>query len=250
MAAITTRAGKGSAMTNNEVDDNVLFHDTKGADIASASTVNLDAATGRYLHITGTTGVTAFTLGAGKERVVVFDGACTITHNASSLISHTGASFTTAAGDIMKLRAETANNVRIVGYLRKDVVGAILGANTYTGDQTLGNNALKTIKTATFNGQIANAGTSGAIAIDWRDGNFQTQAEPTGTITYTFTAPPGIGRLQLLIISDGTSTAQTINFPASVKQLGTTWAGANNKNTLLTFFYDGTSYWMIGSNEV
>jgi len=90
MAAITTRAGKGTPLSNNEIDDNVLFHDTKGADIASAGTVNLDTATGRWLHITGTTNITAFTLGAGRERTVVFDGILTLTHNASSLICPTG----------------------------------------------------------------------------------------------------------------------------------------------------------------
>lgn len=137
MAAITTRAGKGSPLTNNEIDNNVLFHDTKGADIASAGTVDLDAATGRWVHITGTTGITAFTLGAGRERTVVFDGALTLTHNASSLICPTGANITTAAGDTARIFAETANNVRIISYVRKSGKALVETATgTNTGDET------------------------------------------------------------------------------------------------------------------
>lgn len=137
MAAITTRAGKGTPLSNNEIDDNVLFHDTKGADIASAGTVNLDTATGRWLHITGTTNITAFTLGAGRERTVVFDGILTLTHNASSLICPTGANITTAAGDTARLFAETANNVRVINYTRKNGKAlAETATGTNTGDET------------------------------------------------------------------------------------------------------------------
>ena len=62
------------------------FH-TKSSNIASASTVDLSAATGDLVHITGTTAITAFsTQTAGNERTIVFDGALTLTHNATSLI--------------------------------------------------------------------------------------------------------------------------------------------------------------------
>ena len=44
------------------------------------------------------------------------------------------------------------------------------------------------------------SGTSGAQTVDWTKGNHQIQPEPTGTITYTFTAPPGPCHLQLLIV--------------------------------------------------
>lgn len=127
--------------------------------------------------------------------------------------------------------------------------------NTFTALQTfssgiaLNNANIATIKTATFNSQTALVGTSGSITINWDTAQNQRQPEPTGTITYTFTAPPGPCHLQLLIDSDGTSTAQTINWPGSVIFLGSTWSGANNKRSVINFWYDGTNYFAIGTNQ-
>lgn len=114
----------------------------------------------------------------------------------------------------------------------------------------LGNTAVTGFKTATFNSQTTIATTTGAITVDWTSAQNQKQTEPTGTITYTFTAPPGVGHLQLLIDSDGTSTAQTINWPGTVIFFGTTWAGVANKKAIINFWYDGTNYYAIGTNQV
>lgn len=113
----------------------------------------------------------------------------------------------------------------------------------------LGNSNLTGIKNATFNSQTTIATTTGAITVDWTTAQNQKQTEPTGTITYTFTAPPGPCHLQLLIDSDGTSTAQTINWPGTLIWLGSVWAGANNKKAIINFWYDGTNYFAIGSNQ-
>lgn len=71
----------------------------KGADIASAATVDLSAATGNGVHITGTTAITAVTLGSGMWRQVIFDGILTLTHHATNNNLPGGANITTAAGD-------------------------------------------------------------------------------------------------------------------------------------------------------
>lgn len=71
----------------------------KGADIASAATVNLSTATGNTVHITGTTAITAFTMVAGEVVDVIFDGALTLTHHATNNNLPSGANITTAAGD-------------------------------------------------------------------------------------------------------------------------------------------------------
>lgn len=92
----------------------------KGADIASAATLDLDSATGNYLHVTGTTTVTAITLASGAERTVVFDGALTLTHNATSLMLPGGANIATAAGDRAIFRGEGSGNVRCIAYTRAD----------------------------------------------------------------------------------------------------------------------------------
>jgi hypothetical protein len=94
------------------------LNEAQGADIASAGTVNLTTATGNYVHITGTTTITAITLAQGAPRTVVFDGALTLT-NGASLLLPTGANITTAAGDTAVFRGEAAGVVRCVFYYRK-----------------------------------------------------------------------------------------------------------------------------------
>lgn len=69
-----------------------------GASIASAATINLDTATGNFLHITGTTTITAVTLAKGP-RWVIFDGILTLTHHATNNNLPGGADLKTAAGD-------------------------------------------------------------------------------------------------------------------------------------------------------
>lgn len=91
----------------------------KGANIASAATTNIWAATGDFIHITGTTTITSFgaTSTAGWERTVIFDGALTLTHNATSLILPGAANILTAAGDRAIVRSEGGGNAIVVAYL-------------------------------------------------------------------------------------------------------------------------------------
>jgi hypothetical protein len=69
-----------------------------GATIASSATVNLNAATGNFVHISGTVTITAVTLTRGP-RTVIFDGALTLTHHATNNNLPGGINITTAAGD-------------------------------------------------------------------------------------------------------------------------------------------------------
>lgn len=107
-----------------------LFKGTKGADIASASTTSIGAATGNTVHITGTTTITSFgTVAAGIERTLIFDGILTLTHNATSLILPTGANIITAAGDTARMMSEGSGNWRCLAYNRKSG-GALSAAAT------------------------------------------------------------------------------------------------------------------------
>ncbi len=144
----------------------------------------------------------------------------------------------------------TTGTTRVVTIPDENLTLAGRGANTFAGDQTLDGNDVLEIKNATFDAVYTISSTSGSITLDWNNAQHQKQTEPTGAITYTFTAPPGPARLQLIIDSDGTSTAQTITWPGSVVWLGETWAGENNKKSLITFWYDGTSYFAMGANQV
>lgn len=96
----------------------------EGAEIASASTVNIDAATGNFAHLTGTTAITAFTIAQGTWMLVCFDGVLTLTHNANILCPGS-ASITTAAGDMALLVGEGGNVARVL-YFRAN--GAPLSA--------------------------------------------------------------------------------------------------------------------------
>lgn len=90
----------------------------KGADLASASTTDLSTATGNYVHITGTTTVTALgTVAAGQVYILEFDAALTLTHNGTSLILPDATSIKTEAGAIAIMVSEGAGNWRCIQYM-------------------------------------------------------------------------------------------------------------------------------------
>ena len=96
-----------------------------GANIASASTVDLDTATGNRVHITGTTTITAVTLSRGP-RTVIFDGILTLTHNATTNNLPGAVSITTAVGD-RAIYESDGNTVYCVSYIK--VSGAAVVAS-------------------------------------------------------------------------------------------------------------------------
>ncbi len=77
----------------------------KGANIASASTVDLSAATGDLLDVTGSVAVTSFgTMAAGIERTVRFTAGTTIIASAS-IVTPDGNSMTIPAGGTVTLKS-------------------------------------------------------------------------------------------------------------------------------------------------
>lgn len=92
--------------------------DAKGADIASASTLNLDNATGSLLDVTGTTTITAITLAEGRLRFVRFTGGLTLTHGASLVLPAGGSNIVTVSGDIAVFAGYAAGVVRCLSYQR------------------------------------------------------------------------------------------------------------------------------------
>lgn len=137
-AASTLDGTEVSPLTQGGVDKRTtaqaianLFKGTKGADIASAATTSIGAATGMFVHVTGTTTITSFGTGtAGWLRFVRFAGVLTLTHNATSLILPTGENITTAAGDCAIFVSEGSSNWRCLGYFRAN--GMPLTADTDT----------------------------------------------------------------------------------------------------------------------
>lgn len=82
-----------------------IVNEQKGSDIPSASTINLDAANGNFLHITGTATINTVILASGAERDAVIDGVLTMV-NSASLILPGGVNYLTAAGDRARFRGD------------------------------------------------------------------------------------------------------------------------------------------------
>lgn len=102
--------------------------ETQGADIASvAGVTDIGAATGPYIHITGVEAITGLgTCTAGQRRTVKFTGACTLTHNGTSLILPGSANITTAANDAAEFVSLGSGNWLCLWFKRAS--GKVLGA--------------------------------------------------------------------------------------------------------------------------
>lgn len=137
----------------------------KGSDIASASSIDLGAATGEFVDVTGTTTITGLgTVAAGIVRTVRFTGALTLTHNATSLILPGGANITTANGDCAQFRSLGSGNwvcvayVPAAGYIGASSTATLtnktinLTSNTLTGTTAQFNTALSDGDFATLAG--------------------------------------------------------------------------------------------------
>lgn len=127
----------------------------QGGDIASAASVDLGAATGQYVKVTGTTTITSLgTVNAGVLRWVEFTGVLTLTHHATALKLPGGANVLTAAGDVGCFVSLGGGNWKCLGYFPVSSIGAIgkhmifVPAAALIGSLT-GGAAVGTIETAT-----------------------------------------------------------------------------------------------------
>lgn len=102
------------------------LNETAAVTIASASTVAIGAAAANTISISGTTTITAFdTIAAGAVRRLMFAGALTLTHNATSLILPGGANITTAAGDAAEFVSLGSGYWRCINYTKASGVAVV-----------------------------------------------------------------------------------------------------------------------------
>jgi len=205
-AASNSPAGSESPISTDDFHraiQSILRHtQAKGSDIASATTTNIGAATGRWIDVTGTTTITGLgTIAAGIERLVRFTGALTLTHNATSLILPGSANITTANGDCALFESLGSGNWKCAFYMKQDgtsLVGfsggtvanattfsstvAFNGATTVSADMTFSGSMLKLVKGA----DVASATALPLIT----DGNY---FDVTGTTTITSFNSVGVG---------------------------------------------------------
>jgi len=205
----------------------------------------------------GVDSVSASFAATANAAKIAYDAAIAASGVAAAAMPKTGGTFTGAVSGITAASGTSNTELATTAFVATAVSGVakLDVAQTFTAQQTLSsgivlsNSNIESIKTATFNSQASLVGTAGTINIDWSAAQNYLQLEPTGTITYTFTAPVGPCHLQLFIDSDGTNTAQTINWPGSVTFLGEVWAGVDDKKAVINFWYDGTNYFAIGTNQ-
>lgn len=117
----------GSTAISTNLDDNLRMVQAvvrtlaSAGTIASAGTTDLSTVNDSIVTVTGTTTITALgTVSAGIWKHLVFSGALTLTHNATSLILPGGASITTAAGDAALVVSLGSGNWRCLSYTKAD----------------------------------------------------------------------------------------------------------------------------------
>ena len=209
-------------------------NEAKGANIASASTTNIGAATGNFVHITGTTTITGFgTVQAGTMRLLTFDGALTITYDVTSLILPGAVSITTAAGDCALFVSEGSGNWRCLFYQTNQSIPYLTGtwSTTWTG-YSAAPTSVSTVHT--LNGNIDQINVDGI-------------AGTSNATTLTLTAPnTALYRVQItaIVLDNGTVqaapgkavTAVGSNVITCSKVLNTTggWTGSGTKMIFFT----------------
>lgn len=163
-ATIASNAPAGGDQAFPNIDDYlraaygfIRQGDTKAANIASAATVDLGAAVGRIVDVTGSTTVTSFgTTSAGIWRIVRFTGALTLTHNGTNLILPGAANITTAAGDCLVAVSLGSGNWVVTQYQKASGLSPVLEIPSQTGNS---GKVLTTNGTAASWGDVIASGT-------------------------------------------------------------------------------------------
>jgi len=186
VVASTTDVLTGTDAVKPATSDALAALWEKGSNVASAGTVALGE--GGFFHITGTTTITDIDFATAKDgrfAWVIFDGALTLTHNATTLILPGGADITTAANDRALFIQDASDNVICLVYVPAAGVSSawqtILAQTTPTGTYTptLTNTTNLDASTA-YTTPYVRIGDRVIVSITW-DAN-ATAAAGTGTV--------------------------------------------------------------------
>jgi hypothetical protein len=198
----------------------------KGADIASATTTDIGAATGEFVDVTGTTTITGLgTVAAGIVRTVRFTGALTLTHNATSLILPGAANITTAANDRAIFRSLGSGNWLCVAYVKASGEAVITTiANDSITAAKLADSALGPVM---INGYITASVASSAltIAVKTNAGTDPSSTDPVLVLFRNSTVSNGswsvvsITAATSVVVSNGSSLGSTASVAAKLNVL-------------------------------
>lgn len=189
--------------------DWVPFFD-KGANMVSATLVDLSQATGDYIEITGTTTITAFGIAkAGVRKLLRFQSSLTIAHNSASLIIPGGQNITAAAGSIVQVLSLGSGNWAVTTVSEFGVNASFLAAGTVADARLPTTMASKTLTAATIS--------SGSISgVDLQLRTFTVATLPSAAT---------VGRI--IYVSDGTGNNRVAT------SNGTNWVWVNT-NTVVS----------------
>ncbi len=137
--------------------------EVRGADIASAGTINLTTATGNFVHVTGNAAIAAITIPVGAEFTAVFDSALTLMHGAGLLLPG-AANIAVAAGDRMVVRGDAAG-ANVIAFTRANGQAVVAPAIVPPTVQPLGS-ATVSAAVATINFLTAFSGAYDRYTID------------------------------------------------------------------------------------
>ena len=179
--ATTTEVLTGTDTARAVTPDALAALWEKGSDIASAGTLTIGE--GEYFHVTGTTTITDIDFGTakdGRKAILVFDGALTLTHNATTLILPGGASITTAAGDSCMVVQDNADNVKVAWYQKASGAPIVSASNvlTYIG----------TVRGANSNQDLTGIGQFTSFLIK---GSLLSGGGPSGNVTVAISEDNG-----------------------------------------------------------
>lgn len=258
----STTIGAGLADNFQQVQATVraaLAH--KGSDIASATTTDIGAVAGLFHDITGTTTITGLgTVAAGIWKVLQFDGALTLTHNASSLILPGAANITTAAGDVGIFFSLGSGNWICIGWLPASAAAltkrgpAAVCQNlairthatnpnyqlTITADVADIRDTSGTVKTFATVSLTADISTSGANGLD-------TGVEASGTWYYVWIIGKADGTVASLLSISATSPTM----PSGYTFKGLVGAVRNDgSSNFLAFRQGGNEVWFEAPQSV
>lgn len=207
----------------------------QGANIPSAATLDLTSATGNFVHVTGTTGITAITLAQGYQRTVTFDGVLTLT-NSANLILPNNRNITTAAGDSAIFIGDAGGVVKCVSYTQTSPTVVFSDGNTQLYPsvpvrQTVVSGPVDSSGYPSFGGStgsttVTASGTLVATAASGASNRMGTITNPSWTSLST----NGTMYLYLDIAVDNTCTTGSTTL-APVYQWGGTYSTTNNQAT-------------------
>lgn len=160
----SSNAPAGTTPLSTNLDDNlrmiqaVVRQLASDGTIASATTTDLSTIAGTFITVSGTTTIAGLgTVSAGIYKWLIFSGALTLTHNATSLILPGAANITTADGTVVLVKSLGSGNWRCLYASTASSDGSHLGGGSVATNVAVGATALDSNTTGANNVAIGNA---------------------------------------------------------------------------------------------